>query len=260
MSWWTALTEAEGWEKGAARASEKAPPVVFAFGRKSIARVAAAPFRRGEGRIPCVYVDSAVTVAGSPAPADPTLPVPCAVVRAHVSVEAWGKVVRALLPGRPQPTVLLPWTAETPEAKAWREAAGAAAGLDLVTRREGVRSVDAFLDVTPALGETVEPFDATLREARALRIPLLSGDRGRFRAGAAVVLVPDHALLGRVAAEAGRRLANGEGAESPLRLGIRAARTWVDLDAADAEGLKPPLSFLAAADFLQVGPAAGGAR
>lgn len=249
----------ESWAKVAATVSAESPPVVFAFGRRSIARVAAAPFLRGRERIPCVYVDVIATVGGTPSVPDPEPAAPAAVVRAHVTVEAWGKALRALLPGRPSLTVLLPWTAETPEAAAWRRAAASAAGLDLRTRRDTPPVVDAILDLPAHLGETAEDFEATRREAHALRLPLLSADPGKFPKGAAVALVPDCALLGRVAAEAGRRLAGGEGAGQPLKVVVRATRTLVDLDAADAEGLKPPLPFLAAADLLRkVSPPEGG--
>jgi hypothetical protein len=179
-----------------------------------------------------------------------------------VSAEAWGRVLRDLLPGRPRPTVLVPWERETKEAAAWREAAGAEAGAAFRTRAEGGVAVDAILDLSPGLGEVPEAWDAVLGEARARRIPLLSAERARFRAGAAVVLVPDHALLGRVAADAGRRLLAGEGATEPLRLAVRTTRRWVDLEAADAEGLRPPLTFLAGADLLRraAAGAAGDAR
>jgi ABC-type uncharacterized transport system substrate-binding protein len=245
------------WAQVAAEVSAEAPPVVFAIGRRSAERVAAAPFRRGPARIPCVYVDTATAVGGRPTPADLRPPVPAAVVRAHVAVETWGKVVRDLLPGRPVPTVLLPWASETKEAAAWRDAAGAAARLAFRTRRDGGGAVDVILHVAPGLGEVAEPFEAVLREAKTLQVPLLSGERGHFRAGGAVVVLPDHALLGRVAAEAARRLLAEEPAE-PLRLVVRTTRVWVDLDAADEEGLRPPLTFLAAADLLRRTPAPSG--
>src|SRR5262245_28802522 len=249
--------DAPGWERLAAKVSAEAPPLVFAFGRRSAARVRAAAFRRGTDRIPCVYVDAALVAGGRPSPADPDPPPPCAVVRAHVTLEAWGKALRDLLPARPQPAALLPWASETKEAAAWRHAAEEAAKVSFRTRKDGAAGADAILDVAPGLGEVLEPFDAVVREAKTLRLPLLSGDRARFRAGAAVVLVPDHALLGRVAAEAGRRIVAGEGDPVPLRLAVRTTRVWVDLDAADAEGLKPPLTFLAGADLLRRVPAAG---
>jgi hypothetical protein len=249
--------DAEGWAQVAREVSAEAPPLVFAIGRRSSERVAAAPFRRGAGRIPCVYVDAAPVVDGRATPADLRPPEPCAVVRAHVGMEAWGKLLRDLLPGRPVPTVLLPWASETKEASAWRASAGAAAKVAFRTRRDGDAAVDAILHVAPGLGEAIEPFDAVLREAKTRQIPLLSGDRARFRAGAAVVLVPDHALLGRMAAEAGRRILAGEGSVEPLRLAVRTTRVWVDLDAADEEGLRPPLTFLAAADVLRRTPTTG---
>ena len=246
--------DAGGWEKAAKEVSAEAPAFLVAFGRKAAARVLAAPFRRGEGRIPAVYVDVAALVGDRAVPEALDPPAPCAVVRAEAAVEAWGRVVRELLPGRPQPGLRLPWTAESPEARSLRLLASAASGLDLRLARDG-GGFDACFDWAPGVGETLEPFEATLAAARALRLPVLSADRARFGHGAAVVLVPDHALLGRVAAEAARRLADGEGADRPLRLVVRTTEVWVDLEAADEEGLKPPLAFLAAADRLRKAPA-----
>lgn len=243
-----------GWSKALATVAAERPAFVVAFGRRAGARVAAGPLPGASGRIPCVYVDAAGSVAGRALPAIPDPPAPCAVVRAEPAFEGFGRVLRGLFPGRPQPTVVLPWTAESPEAATWRRAAAAAAGLELRLGTEGTAGADAFLDWSPGLGETALPFEDMLREARALRLPLLSADRNRFGRGAAVVHVPDFALLGRVAADACRRLGAGEGAGRPLRIAVLATETRVDLEAADAEGLVPPLPFLASADRLRRAP------
>ena len=243
-----------GWAKALAQVASERPAFVVVFGRRSGARVAAASLPGLAGRIPCVYVDAATSVGGRALPAIPEPPLPAAVVRAVPSFEGFGRVLRSLLPGRPQPTVVLPWTAETPEASTWRKAAAAAAGIDLRLSGEGTTGADAFLDWSPGVGETVRPFEGVLREARALRIPLLSADRNRFGRGAAVVYVPDFALLGRIAADACRRLLVGEGADRALRIQVESTETRVDLEAADAEGLVPPLPFLASADRLRRAP------
>jgi len=228
-----------------------APPFVAALGPVAGARLAAAPLPGKSGRLPAVYVDLAWTVAGRTVPPPPSPPVPCAVVRAEVPAEAWGEVLRRLLPGRPKPSVLIPWTAEDATAAALRREFGRAAGIETRTLTEGGAGVDAILEWAPGRGETAEAFEAVVARARALRVPLLSADRGRFGRGAAVVLAPDAALLGRVAAEAARMLVAGEGRDVPLRRAVRATEVWVDLEAADAEGLAPPLPFLAAASRLR---------
>jgi hypothetical protein len=172
-------------------------------------------------------------------------------VRAEVAVEGWAAVLRGLFPGRPHPMVLLPWSSESREAAALRRELGASAGFEARLPGEGGAPADAVLDWGPGVGETLEPFPSLVARAQSLGVPLLCGDRGRFGHGAAVVRVPDSALLGRVAAEAARRLRAGEGAGAPLRIAVRATEVWVDLEAADAEGFVPPLAFLAGVDRLR---------
>ena len=243
--------DAAAWERAARETAEKAPPFVFAFGRKAAARVAAAPFERHGARIPTIVVDVATVARGVASPPPPEAVPPAAIVRAEPSVERWGRVLAGLFPGRPRPGARLPWTRESPEAARLRAAAAEASGLDLRLAGEGLVGADLVLDWTPGAGEEPMPFEAVLREARALRVPVVSTDRGRFGRGAAVVIVPDHALLGRVAADAARRLRDGEGRVEPLRLAVRATEVWVDLEAAGQEGLDPPLPFLAAADRVR---------
>jgi hypothetical protein len=179
-------------------------------------------------------------------------------VRAEVSVARWGEVIRSLLPGRPRPRCHLSWPDGTSDAREFLAKAAAVSGVDLVLPRDATTPPDAILDWTGLAPRP--PLDALVERARSLRAPLLSDDRGRFGKGAAVVVVPDGALLGRVAADAARRLRAGEGAVEALRLTVRRTEVWVDLEAADAEGLKPPLPFLATADRLRRGlaPAGGG--
>ena len=255
------------WGLAAAEVAAEKAPFAVVFGRRAAARWIAAPHST---RTPTVYVDVATMAAGRPSPPAIEPPVPAAVVRAETPVEKWGKTLRDLLPGRPQLVVRIAWEAETAEAGAWRREVAEAAGLTLRVGVPEAGGFDAILDVSCGLGETPMPFETSLAEARARRIPLLSTDRSKFGRGAAVVLVPDHALLGRVAAEAARRLTAGEGIARPLAMSVTSLEVWVDLEAADAEGLKPPLPFLAAADRLRRGlgldakdaagaaPAAGG--
>lgn len=239
------------WARLATELVLERPPFVVALGRRVGARLASLTLDGPTGRIPCVYVDVASVVAGRSLPAAPHPPSPCAIVRAEVAVEGWGTVLRGLLPGRPQPTVLLPWSSESKEALALRNEAAAGGGFEVHLASEGPAAADAILDWAPGVGETVDSFSSMAARSRTLRIPLLSGDRGRFSHGAAVVRVADAGLLGRVAAEAARRLKEGEGRDVPLRLAVRTTEVWVDLEAADAEGLVPPLPFLASADRLR---------
>jgi hypothetical protein len=245
----------QAWAEAARALTAKKPPFVVAFGRKASERVAAAPFvdETTGLRVPCVHVDVAVTIGGRDLPPIPDPPLPCAVVRAEVPFATWGAVVRALLPGRPQPTVLLAWKDETPAATALRREAAAAAGIDFRLAKDAPGPADAILDWAPGLGETPVPFAESLDRARSWNLPLLSADRGAFGRGAAVILTVDQALLGRTAAEAARRLHAGEGVSAPLRLAMHTAEVWVDLEAADTQGLRPPLAFLAGADRLRRG-------
>jgi hypothetical protein len=67
-----------------------------------------------------------------------------------------------------------------------------------------------------------------------------------------------------MAAEAARRLRDGEGRLDALRVSMRSSEVWVDLDVLDRAGLSPPLPFLASADRLRragsVAPERGEAR
>ena len=96
------------------------------------------------------------------------------------------------------------------------------------------------------------PFDLALAAARAGGAPLVSDDRGRFGDGAALVLVPDHDLIGRVTADVARRLAIGED-DARRERHVSAMRTWIDLEACDRQGLDVPWGLLASTDRLRRG-------
>jgi hypothetical protein len=249
--------EASAWERAARDVSAERAAFLVVFGRGPGERVASAPFLRagaGAGRIPSVYVDAASSAAGVifPERADPAPP--SAVVRAESPIEATVAVLRRLLPSKTTPLVELAFDVDSPRSRAWRDAALSAG---LATRLSGAEgsAPDAFLDAPLGLGERSVPFDGVLARARAARVPLLSLDRGRFGRGAAIVVCPDGALLGRVAAEAARRLRDGEGVERALRLAVRSVEVLVDLDAADAQGVSIPLALVAAADRVRAGKA-----
>lgn len=256
--------DAAAWDRLARDVSAKAPAFVVVFGRAYGARAAAAPFLRpdGRGRIPCVYVDVASSVAGASHPVPPEPAPPAAVVRGEVPFETVLPVLRRLRPAASRPSLLLAWRAQGEASAAWRRAV-ATAGVDTRLPDEGVGGADFVLDAPLALGETPLPFAETVEQARAWGRPVLSLDRGRFGKGAAVVVASDAALLGRVAADAARRLRDGEGAERALRLSVRSVEVLLDLDAADAQGLAVPLPFVAAADRVRAtrrAPEARGAR
>lgn len=239
------------WARAALDVSGGGAPLVVAFGRALCDRVAALPFLRpdGRGRIPCVYVETtATTRLGALADrADPAPP--CAVVRAESSIEAIAGVLRRLFPRRERPRVGLAWAADA--ARPWRDALEAAGARTQVEGAPSSESVDAILDAPIGLGERPLAFDAALARARALGVPLVSLDRGRFGRGASVVICPDGALVGRVAAEAARRLRDGEGADRALRLSVRTLEVLVDLDAVDAQALSIPIELIASADRVR---------
>lgn len=244
--------DAPAWDRVARDVSAKGPAFVVVFGRAYGARAAAAPFVRpdGLGRIPCVYVDVASSVAGTPFPVLPDPAPPAAVVRGEVPFETIVPVLRRLWPAATRPSVLLAWRGESEAATAWRRAV-ATVGVDTRLAEGGAGPADLLLDAPLSLGEATIPFARTLERARALSLPVLSLDRGRFGKGAALVVASDAALVGRVAADAARRLRDGEGADRALRLTVRSVEVLLDLDAADAQGLSIPLPFVASADRVR---------
>ncbi len=244
-------SDAAAWEPVARDVSARGAAFLVVFGRGFADRAASAPFLRtdGTGRIPCVYVDASSTAAGVawPERADPAPP--CAVVRAESPIEAAVAVIRRLFPAKVKPVVRLAWETDVPATRAWRDAIEAAG---VRTRFASLpNDEDAILDAPLGLGERPQSFEAALARARASGIPLVSLDRGRFGRGAAVVICPDGALLGRMAAEAARRLRDGEGADKALRLSVRTVEVLVDLDAADAQGIPIPLALVASADRVR---------
>jgi hypothetical protein len=237
---------ADDLEAALAPAREAGTPLAFAVGREAIGRVAEAIRALPPGRRPpCVYVDTALVSGSAAFPGDPDVPLPAAVVRAEVPLRRWRALVEALLPGKDggPPRLFLPPAAPGgPEADPVPLAR--ALGVDLVA---SAGAAQAVLD-WDLLARRPSPADASAR-------PVLSSDRGRFGTGACALVVPDHLRLGRVAADAGRRLLAGtEGRSAALRVGVPTSEVWIDLDACDRAGFSPPLPFLAGADRLRRGP------
>jgi len=253
--------DALAWARVARDVSAQGAAFVVVFGRAYGARAAAAPFLRpdGRGRIPCVYVDVVSSVAGTPHPALPDPAPPAAVVRGEAPFEAVLPALRRLWPASPRPTALVAWSRESEPASAWRRAVSLA-GVDTRLLADGGGPGEFVLDAPLALGETAFGFAETLARARACRRPVLSFDRARFGKGAALVVASDAALVGRVAADAARRLRDGDGAERALRVSVRSVEVLLDLDAADAQGLVVPLPFVAAADRVRATRRPGEAR
>ncbi|MFV1959711.1 MAG: hypothetical protein ACC662_09910, partial [Planctomycetota bacterium] len=177
---------------------------------------------------------------------------PAAAVRPRIRGSRVAAVLRGLdlAPGRPRGE--LTWPAETPALAREARLLASAAGFQLVTEGSG-KPPDVLLHLTLREGEHPRPFAESVARARREQIPLLSDDRAHWRHGAAVLVLPDDALLGRVAAEAGRELL---AAAQPLLLArdVGVAEVYLDLEAARAEGLEAPLRFLAGADHLRRGP------
>ncbi len=99
---------------------------------------------------------------------------------------------------------------------------------------------------------TPAPYVDAVKRARSTGKILVSDDRGRFGQGAIVTLVPRHDLLGRAAAEVARKLRADPKAKLPPHA-IKGFEVWVDLEAADEQGIALPLAFIAKADKLKRG-------
>jgi hypothetical protein len=110
----------------------------------------------------------------------------------------------------------------------------------------------AVLHLRLGVGEQPVDFATALKRARALKAPLISDDRGRFGQGAVVTLVARHALVGRATAETALRLQT-DPTTRLLPHAVPGIEVWIDLAAADAQGLKVPLPFIARADHLKRG-------
>lgn len=97
-----------------------------------------------------------------------------------------------------------------------------------------------------------EGLQEQLRQARATKVPVISDNRAHFGLGAMIVIVPRHDLLGKAAADEGRKL-RADPKYVPTTRVVPGFEVWVDLAAADAIDYELPLSFLARADRLRKG-------
>lgn len=225
-------------------------PLVFAVGERAAAALVDAGLAG-----PGVVVSSGTTRGGAPLVGLRTLPPGLWRIRGEIAAEAVGSTLREAL-GVARPRVAFAWDGAPGPlpagllAVAERFAEGA--GLERVAlEATGARAPQALLHLRLGLDEALLPFAAAREQALRLRVPLVGDDLARFGAGAALVLAPDPERLGRQAAEAGRRLWVGE-APPAESLGVRDLRVAVDVDAAEAQGWSPPLSFLAKAHDLRM--------
>jgi hypothetical protein len=229
-------------------------PLVFAIGRRAGARLAAAGYAG-----PGVLASVELTARGVPLTSEAPLGPRTAWVRAEVPAEIWGAAVRDLLGLSPdsEPRYQIPWSPPHGDATlgAYQMRFFQAARLRPVWRDAAPSSPppQVLLHVRIGAGVNLVPFEEALAEAQRLRIPLLSDDPARFGAGATLLVVPDYQRLGRMAAEAGRRLWRNE-PNALETLVVRSTEVWVDLVAAEAIGLQPPLTFLASADRVRAPP------
>ncbi len=164
-----ATDDAAGWALAAREARDAGAPFVVALGRGASASVAATAFEGAAGRLPCVYVDLALSLGFAAFPDPPRRPAPFASVRAELPFERLARVVLDLLPGRPTPTALLPWSKVPPDVTALLARAEAATGVRWST--DASVPPDVILDLPLDAGETREPFAALLARARSAPRP-----------------------------------------------------------------------------------------
>lgn len=219
------------------------PPLVFVLGRRAADRLGTRL-----ATVPRVYVDTAWFVKGEALPPAPMPKPPAAVVRSVTKAVRVAEVLRAIESGRPRG--LLSWEATGAALARAADRLALAAGF----RRVGDESeADVLLHLRLGVGDQPAPLSDLLERARRRGILLLSDDLGHWRKGAVVLILPDHFLLGRVAAEAGRRLLLADEPRVERRT-VGASEIRVDLRAARALGLDLPVPFLAGVDVLRGAP------
>lgn len=237
------------------RAAGRAIGPVFAIGDASADAIIASGTR-----LPRVLALERYTNARKPLRPLPTV-AGAAVVYADLGVESIGRLLRRLT-GSKRPAVAWAWDAKAFPTSAHTPvmafADAAHVHLKAATPDAGIQ---ALLHLRLGLGERVLSFEEALRLARSLGVPLISDDRGRFGQGAVITLVARHALVGRLAADAARRMRLAPDKALAPRA-VPGLEIWIDLKSADAQSLAVPLPLLARADRLKRGarPAAGASK
>ncbi len=230
------------------RLASSPPPLLFVLGRDAEASLGA-----HFATVPRVYVDTAWLVNGAPLPPDPDVRPPAAIVRGEVSAAHVAEALRELDLRSSRPVARLSWIDPDDALQAVARRLGDAAGFrPAFAPADGNPQV--LLDLGVGAGEHRQKLSRLVTAAEKERVPLVSDDRSAWGRGAAVVVMPDAFLLGRAAAEEGRRLLL-EDRTRVLRRTVGAFEVGVDLGAAAREGLDVPLGFLARADMIRRGPA-----
>jgi hypothetical protein len=212
------------------------PPLLFVLGREAARWLEPLVVDGSLRGVPRVYVDAGWTDGATAWPPEPEVPPPAGVVRGLLGVQRAREILGAAFPGGEAGPFWL--------SRPGENAAGLARALGVAT---GAASPRAILDL--ACGEARRP-----REEWP-PLPVVSDDLQFWRRGAFLLVLPDHELLGRVAADVGRRLLLDPHG-GVLRRTVGGMEVRVDLRAASEAGIDLPLPFLAGADVLRHGPRA----
>ncbi len=228
-----------------ARLEAHPPPLLFVLGP-----TAGAFFADKLPDVPRVFVDTAWYVNGEEYPPAPSPQGRAVVVRAVVNGSRVAEVLRRIDRTGKRHAGMLSWPATSDGLARAADALATAAGFDRV---EGTAEPDLLLHLRLGAGEKPASFASLVARARRDQVPLVSDDVAHWQRGAAIVVLPDLRLLGRVAANVGRMvLAPAE--HPPARSTVNVSEVRVDIRAARAEGLVVPLECLAWADRLRRGP------
>jgi hypothetical protein len=211
-------------------------PLVFVIGRRTCDHMLTAGFAG-----PGVYVSEEWTAEGAMLRDEPPLPAGVGRARAELPVETLGQVLREAL-RRERVVVGLEGSGAPGWSAAFTRLCAAArlAALD-ATRPDAV--LHLRLGAMRPIGAT-SPSDGPPSAGC-----WVSDDVLHYGTGAAFVLCSDHERLGRAAAEVGRRLWRREPVREPIV--VRGVQVLVDLAACEAQGVNPPLTFLAGVDGLK---------
>jgi len=223
-------------------------PLAFVLGDQACGRMTKiAP------AVPRVFVTTRYTVNGKPLDPLPKVDGLHAVVYAEMRAERVGEILRSML-GEDNPRVRLATAEKTERFDAFAEAGGFVWTRGEWIPHESIPRYEpprALLHLRLASDVKLLAFREAFELARRLKIPLVSDDPVRFRRGrAVVVLAGHHGIVGRTAAEAARRLDRDRSASLKAK-SVRSIRVFVDLNAAERQGLQFPLPFLASAYELE---------
>ncbi len=229
------------------RAQARAPtvrmprgPLAFALGDRACERM-----RKIAPSVPRVFVTSRYTVDGEPLDPLPKVDGLHAIVYAELRAERLGEILRRML-ATETPHVRLATEDETGRFDAFAEAGGFAWATHDEDAQPG-----AVLHLRLASDAKLLSFREAFELARRKKVPLVCDDPLQFRKGrAVVVLAGHHGIVGRTASELARRLDRDRSKSLPARP-VKSVRVFVDLNAAERQGLQLPMPFLASAYELE---------